>query len=243
MNKQVFHARIWSKLLAYNRKHALIRPKDRILAAVSGGPDSVCLAHFLHRLSQRLGLQLRFVHLHHGLRGRDADRDAHAVEALGKKFGVPVSVRRIPVSPFAKSSRRSLEDAGRTLRYRALLQAARKYSFNKIATGHQMDDQAETLLLNLLRGTRAKGLAGMPPSRRMGRSIRIIRPLLALSRQEVLNYLKYHRLSYRTDKTNRSLKFTRNWMRLKVLPLLETRNPGIREHLAQIAEELSAGRT
>lgn len=240
MNKQTFHARIWSKLLAFNRKHVLIRPKDRILIAVSGGPDSVCLAHFLYCLSQRWVLQLRLVHMHHGLRGHDADRDARAVEALGRKLGVPVSEQRISVSQFAKSSRRSLEDAGRTLRYRALLQAARKYSFNKIATGHQMDDQAETLLLNLLRGTRAKGLAGMPPSRKIDRGVRVIRPLLALSRQEVLDYLKYQRLSYRTDKTNRSLKFTRNWMRLKVLPLLETRNPGIREHLAQIAEEVAS---
>jgi len=238
VNKQAFHARIWSKLVAYNRRHSLVRSGDRIIVAVSGGPDSVCLAHFLHLLSQRRNIHIRLLHLNHGLRGRAADNDARSVETLGRKLGVPVSVRQISVSRFARNSGRSLEDAGRLLRYRALLQEARRQRFNKVATGHQMDDQAETLLLNLLRGTRAKGLAGIPPLRPLKKDIRVARPLLALNRQEVLDYLKYHRLSYRIDKTNHSPQFTRNWIRKVVLPLLERKNPGVRAHLAQIAEEL-----
>src|SRR5262249_43927706 len=118
---------------------------------------------------------------------------------------------------------------------------AHKEKCNKIATGHQMDDQAETLLLNLLRGTRAKGLAGIPSIRTAHKGVYVIRPLLVITRKDVIDYLKYHRLSYRLDPTNRSIQFTRNWIRRKVLPLLEKKNPAIREHLAQIAEELAAG--
>lgn len=242
MSKQSFHARIWSKLLAFNRVRGLIRPGDRILAAVSGGPDSVCLAHFLHRLSRRRNIHVRLMHLRHGLRGKEADRDARCVESLGKKLGLPVVSRALPVSGFARRSRRGIEAAGRALRYRALLREARKQGCRKVATGHQMDDQAETLILNLLRGTRAKGLAGIPAIRPLGKGVRVIRPLLALSREEVLEYLSYHRLSYRLDKTNRSLRFTRNWVRRRVLPLLETKNPRIREHLAAVAQELGRGR-
>lgn len=239
MNKPAFHARIWSKLVAFNRRRGLVQPGDRILVAVSGGPDSVCLAHFLHRLSQRADIQLRLMHLHHGLRGQEADRDARAVEALGQRLCAPVIIRSIPVARFAKGSKRSLEEAGRVLRYRALLREAVRQKSNKIATGHQMDDQAETLLLNLLRGTRAKGLAGIPAKRALAKSIHVIRPLLALSRKDVMDYLNYHKLSYRTDKTNLSVRFTRNWIRKAVLPLLEKKNPAIRENLAQIAEELA----
>ena len=238
MNKQTFHATIWSKLLTHNRQWDMLRPGDRVLAAVSGGPDSACLAHYLSRLASRLKLEVRILHLHHGLRGRAADRDALLVESLGKSLGLPVVVRRIPVAAFARKTRRSLEDAGRLLRYRALAREARLKDCNKIATGHQQDDQAETVILNLLRGTKAEGLAGVPPRRPLSRGrrgITVIRPLLCLTRREVIAYLKHHRLKYSMDRSNRSLRFTRNWVRWKVLPLLETKNPEIREHLSKIA--------
>jgi tRNA(Ile)-lysidine synthase len=178
--------------------------------------------------------------LHHGLRGREADRDAKFVKALGKTLGIPVTSRRIAVLPFAKDSKRSLEDAGRFLRYRSLLREARKREFNGIATGHQMDDQAETLLLNLLRGSQAKGLAGIPPSRVAAKGVLIIRPLLGISRKEVLEYLRHHGLSYHIDKSNQSLKFTRNWIRNSVMPILEQKNPSIRENLALVAEDMQS---
>lgn len=262
MTKQSFHAGIWAKLLSYNRKSRLIEAGDRILAAVSGGPDSVCLAHYLHRLSRKMGLALRILHCNHGLRGASAERDAEEVAALGRRLGIAVEIQRLPVSEFARSSGRSLEDAARTLRYLAMARAAKRWKADKIATGHQMDDQAETVLLNILRGTRAKGLAGIPPRRALaadrrgpigktplsarrrglpqtrGRRPEIVRPLLCLSRREVLAYLQYHKLGFSTDSSNFSERFTRNWIRRKVIPLLERRNPKIREHLASIAEDV-----
>jgi len=238
LTKQTFHARIWSKLLEFDRRLSLIGPGDRVLAAVSGGPDSVCLAHFLHLLAQRRRFEFRLIHFHHGLRGKAADRDARFVDRLAASWRQAAVQRRLPVAAFARASGRSTEDAGRRLRYDALLREARRLRFNKVATAHHLDDQAETVLLNLLRGTRARGLAGIPPRRTLGGKVEVIRPLLALRRDEILQYLRHYRLDFRVDATNRSVDFTRNWIRLKVLPLLEQKNPRIREHLAAVAEDL-----
>jgi len=240
VTKQEFHARVWAKLLAYNRKLALVEPGDRILIAVSGGPDSVCLAHFLSQLSRKMRLRLHIAHLHHGLRGKEADRDARLVLDLAESLDIPIDAVRIPVAAFAEESGRSLEEAGRVMRYGALGRLAAKEGCNKIATGHQTDDVAETFILNLMRGTKAEGLAGIPPKRLLwgaGRRIEVIRPLLCLSRREVLSYLKYSRLPFATDRSNLSRRFTRNWVRLKVLPLLEKKNPEVRAHIAAIAED------
>ena len=227
--------------MAHDRAHGLLKPGDRVLAAVSGGPDSVCLAHHLRRLAGRRRLRLTLAHLHHGLRGPDADRDERSVRSLARGLGVPLIVRRLPVRGLAREERRSLEDAGRKLRYQALASIARSENCNKVATGHHLDDQAETLLLHLLRGTKAKGLSGIPPLRPLGpgaQSPVLIRPLLPLSRKDVEAYLRCFGLRSRTDRSNRSLDYTRNWIRLKVLPLLASRNPRIRENLAAIAEDL-----
>lgn len=247
MSKGRFHGRIWAKLLRHCGEWNLLEPGDRVLAAVSGGPDSVCLAHALSRLARRV--ELRIVHFHHGLRGREADLDAAWARKFGKSLGLPVSVRRLPVRAFARRERRSLEDAGRALRYRALAREAARTGCNKVATGHQLDDAAETVLLNLLRGTRAAGLAGIPPRRallepsaagpaRPGAGVELIRPLLCLTRREVLDYLRYHGLRHRRDRSNLSLKHTRNWVRRVALPLLESRAPGLRGRLARIALDL-----
>jgi len=238
LTKQSFHARLWSKLLRFDRSLGLIRPGDRILAAVSGGPDSVCLAHFLFLLAQRRRFEIRLIHFHHGLRGKAADRDARFVDRLAARWSQKAIQRRLPVAAFARSSGRSMEDAGRQLRYDGLLREARRLRCNKAATAHHLDDQAETVLLNLLRGTRARGLAGIPPRRPLGGEVEVIRPLLALRREEILQYLRHHRLKFRIDASNRSVDFTRNWIRLRVLPLLERKNPRIREHLAAIADDL-----
>ncbi|MFA5139606.1 MAG: tRNA lysidine(34) synthetase TilS [Elusimicrobiota bacterium] len=233
--------RLLSLLAAFDRREGLVSPGDRILLAVSGGPDSVCLTHHLHRVSGPKRLRLSMLHIHHGLRGREADQDAAFVERLACGLGVRLTVKRIPVRDFARSERRSLEDAARVLRYRAFAELASRLHCNKVATGHQLDDQAETVLMHLLRGTKAKGLAGIPAKRPLGkRRIELIRPLLPLSRKDILEYLRAYGLTWRLDRTNASDRFTRNWVRRKLLPLLETRNPSIREHLAAIAEDVRA---
>lgn len=236
--------KLLSKLAVFNRAEGLVSPGDRVVVALSGGADSVCLTHHLARLAPRLGLRLAAVHFHHGLRGPEADRDAAFSARLAERLGVPFTLERLAVARAAARRRRGLEDAGRFLRYRALGSLARRLGMNKAAVGHHLDDQAETILAHLLRGTKAKGLGGIPPRRPLreargsGAEVELIRPLLALSRAEVLAYLKAYRLPYRVDRSNRSERFTRNWIRRRVLPLLARRNPRIREHLAAIAKEM-----
>jgi len=241
MRRKAFAARVWSKLVAFAREERLLRRGDRILAAVSGGPDSVCLAHYLRAMARRKGFSVRLLHVHHGLRGGAADRDAAFVRDLGRQWGVPAFTAAAPV----RTRGQGLEAAARKSRYRALTRAARRLRCNKVATGHQLDDQAETVLLHLLRGTRVSALAGIPPRRRLSGRIDLVRPILPLTRAEVLAYLEVHGLKCRHDRTNRDTRFTRNWIRSRVLPLLASRNPRIREHLAGIAAQvrrLKAGR-
>ncbi|HAM35499.1 MAG TPA: tRNA lysidine(34) synthetase TilS [Elusimicrobia bacterium] len=237
MRRKEFAARIWSKLVACNKASCLLIRGDRVLAAVSGGPDSVCLAHFLREMGRRQGFQVRLLHIHHGLRGREADQDAAFVLKLGADWGMDAFVVKVPVRALAQKRGQGLEDAGRKLRYEALLKEARRLRCNKIATGHHLDDQAETVLLNLLRGTRLAALGGMPARRGLSGRVDLVRPLLPLSRKEIMAYLKVHGLRHRLDRSNQDPKFTRNWIRRRVLPLLESRNPRVREHLAGIAAQ------
>ncbi|MEE8424574.1 MAG: tRNA lysidine(34) synthetase TilS [Elusimicrobiota bacterium] len=233
--------RLLSKLAVFDREERLTSPGDRVLIALSGGPDSVCLAHHLARLAKRQHMRLHAVYFHHGLRGKAADRDARHARRTAERLGIEFLLEALPVAETARRERRSLEDAARKLRYRALGRLARRLSCNKAAAGHQLDDQAETLILHLLRGTKAKGLGGIPPKRRLRESapkVLLIRPLLALSRAEVGLYLKAYGLSARKDETNDSERFTRNWVRRKVLPLLARHNPRIRENLAALSSDI-----
>lgn len=235
MRRRAFAAQVWSKLVAFEKKERLIRPGDRVLAAVSGGPDSVCLAHYLAGRARREGFALFLVHFHHGLRGRAADADARSVLKLGESLGVPAAVQALSVKALAERRGQGLEEAGRKLRYKALAARARRLKCGKVATGHQLDDQAETVLLHLLRGTSLCGVGGIPPRRALAPGVELIRPLLPLTRDDVLAYLEVHALKSRQDKSNQDPKFTRNWVRAKVLPLLESRVPGVKRRLAEIA--------
>lgn len=237
MRRKEFAARIWSKIIAGEKEHGFLKAGDRILAAISGGPDSVCLAHYLASARRRKKIDVAFLHVNHGLRGNDSKKDARFVENLAADLDVPLTVVRVPTRKQAAARGKGLEDAARELRYDALIKGARRLRFKHVATAHQMDDQAETVLLHLLRGTRLKALGGIPPRRPLAKGIEVIRPLLALTRADVLAYLSVHELKFRVDKSNLSLEFTRNWIRRKVLPLLETKNPRIREHLAGISRQ------
>lgn len=237
MRKQEFAARIWAKLVSLERRLVLIEEKDRVLVAVSGGPDSVCLAHYLLQRKRRKGLWLALAHINHGLRGAEAERDAEFVKELAREFKLPFYLKHVKVKAYAAKRKAGVEEAGRKLRYRALELLAGRLRCNKIATGHHMDDQAETVLLNLLRGTKLKALAGIPSRRPLAAGISVIRPLLALKREEILEYLRRHGLAYKTDASNRNLDFMRNWIRHKALPFLEKRQPRLREHLCGFAEQ------
>lgn len=236
MRRKEFAARVWSKLVAFERDGALLPRGARVLAAVSGGPDSVCLAHFLAQMAKRKALSVELFHLHHGLRGRDAERDARSVERLGASLGLPVRVERAKVAAVAKARGLGLEEAGRAERYKRLAARAARGRFSVVATGHQLDDQAETVLLHLLRGTSLAGLGGIAPKRALAPGVSLVRPLLPISRDEVREYLAVHGLSSREDRTNRDAKFRRNWVRAEVLPLLESRAPGAKARLAAFAD-------
>lgn len=240
MRRREFAARVWSKLVAFDKRHALLTPGARVLAAVSGGPDSVALAHWLSVQARRKGLTVELFHVNHGLRGKDATRDADSVKALGKTLGLRVVVVKAPVKAVAAARGLGLEDAGRRERYRLLTARAKRGRFGAVATGHQLDDQAETVLLHLLRGTSLEGLGGIPPKRPLVPGVELIRPLLPLTRTEVLDYLQVHGLPWREDASNADPKFSRNWVRGEVLPLLETRAPGVKERLSEIAGKVRA---
>ena len=240
MRRKQFAARVWSKLAAFEAAQRLLPPGGRVLAAVSGGPDSVCLAHWLSVQARRKGLTVALVHVHHGLRGRAADADARFVERLGERLGLSVAVVRAPVRAVARRRGLGLEEAGRKERYRVLGARARRGRFAAVAVGHQLDDQAETVLLHLLRGTSLEGLGGIAPRRALVPGVELIRPLLPLTRAEVLLYLELHGLDWREDASNADEKFTRNWVRREVLPLLEKRAPGVKERLAAVAAKVRA---
>ena len=239
MRRKEFAARVWAKLIAFEKRERLFSRGDRVLAAVSGGPDSVCLAHFLAQLARRRGFSLALLYVDHGLR-KAAAAEERFVRRLGAALGVPVLVRRVKVRAAAERRGGGLEEAARKLRYAALARAARARGFNKAATGHQLDDQAETVLLNLLRGRRLAALAGIAPARPLSPGVTLVRPLLSVTREELSHYLSVHELRWRLDRSNLDSQFTRNWLRREILPALARRQPRVREHLAAVAGQARA---
>jgi tRNA(Ile)-lysidine synthase len=196
-----------------------------LLAAVSGGSDSVALLHALLALGQRVGV----AHVHHGLRGAEADRELGFVESLAARLGVPFRAERVDARA---PDGRSPEARARALRYAALERMRVAGGFACVLTAHHADDQAETVLLRALRGTGLGGLAAIQPVRDAGR---VLRPLLAVRRAELREYLERRGLAWQTDSSNASLAIPRNRLRAEVMPLLEGIAPGAVAHLAQLA--------
>ncbi len=209
----------------------MVAPGDLVLVAISGGSDSTALLHALARLRPALGIRLRAAHVHHGIRGCAADADARAAEALARSLRVPFSLRWVNVPAHAEKRRLSLETAARELRYAALQEIAARCRAARIATGHTLDDQAETVLLNCLRGAGVRGLAGIPPIRGS-----IIRPLIDVTRGEARGYCKAEHLPYRLDQSNLDLSHTRNRVRREVIPMLARLQPAVASHLASLAD-------
>lgn len=216
----------------------LIGRKDCVLVGLSGGADSVCLLHFLRYLAKEKHFALAAVHINHHLR-RTALRDQHFCQDLCEKLGIDLFIENVDVKKITQAQDLSPEHGARKARYEAYKKVARRWGATKLALGHHLDDQAETFLLNLLRGTKAKGLAGIPVRRALTQSVEIVRPLLCITRAQTEDYLAQNGLSYVTDETNFDDAFTRNWIRNEVLPLLEQKQPQIREHITQMARELT----
>lgn len=219
------------KALATLARYRMVQPEERVLVALSGGADSVALLSFLQGQTA-VPLTLYALHLHHGIRGEEADRDAAFCQAFCCSRGVPLTLLRADIPTLARQRGQSVELCAREERYR-LLEAEADRLGAKIATAHTLSDAAETLLLNLARGTGLQGLCGIPPVRG-----RIIRPLLGCTRQEVEAYCAAQGLAYVTDSTNRSEAYSRNRLRLRVLPELAALNPGLLPALARTMEHL-----
>ena len=210
----------------------MIRPGDLVVAAVSGGPDSVCLLHILHELKDALQVQLIVAHFDHGLRPAEDESETRFVRDMAGSLKLPFETAKGRL--LAKKAPGSREEAARTARYAFLERVRKKYKAGRIALGHNLNDQAETILMRLLRGSGPLGLTGIPPCRDGS----IIRPLLEIERREIEKYLKAEKLAFVTDSSNLGTDYLRNRIRLEVIPILEKHQPQLAPLLGQTAEIL-----
>ncbi|MCX6012755.1 MAG: tRNA lysidine(34) synthetase TilS [Chloroflexi bacterium] len=218
--------------------------KGPIIVAVSGGPDSVCLLHSLSQIKDKLGIDLHVAHLNHSLRGAEADLDAAYVESLSTDLGLSVTIEKRKIRLGQKVT--SVEEAARNLRYEFLSEVARNNNSSHVAIAHTADDQAETILMHIVRGSGIDGLRGMRQisikyDLDMNPEITIIRPLLFNTREDTENYCNRNNLIARIDSSNKSYQFLRNRFRYELMPLLKKYNPRIRESLlrtSQVVDEV-----
>ena len=209
-----------------------------ILIAVSGGADSVALLRGLLEVREPLKLTLRAAHLNHLLRGVDADADAEWVRALCERYDTPCDIESVPVLELAERNRRGIEETARDARYEFLRAVAERHRCDAVAVAHTSDDQAETVLHHILRGTGLTGLRGMEWSRSLDGAGRLIRPMLGIWRTEIEQFLAELGQEFRQDVTNQDVSLTRNRLRHELLPRLERDfNGRVREHLCQLAEQ------
>ncbi len=211
-------------------RYSMITHGDRIVVAVSGGPDSVCLLSILNELKDELGIELIVAHLDHGLRPHEDADETRFVESLANALVLPFVTDQ--AGSEMEMEKGSLEEKARDVRYRFLEDVKKRLSARKIAVGHTLNDQAETVLMRLLRGSGPAGLSGIPPCR----DDTIIRPLIQINRAEILSYLGSKGLKYMTDSSNLETRFLRNRIRSHLLPQLEEYQPRIIEVLGQTSE-------
>ena len=229
------------RVLRFIQEHNLIPKQQKLVVAVSGGPDSVCLLHILVNIQKELEIELHIAHLNHQLRGAESEADAHYVAELARQWNIPATIESRDVKAYQREKHISLEEAAREVRYAFLAQVADSIGTSRVAVGHTCDDHIETVLIHLIRGSGTKGLRGLQPiSRWQSPSLTVIRPLLEVSREETAEYCAQHKLAPRIDTSNLSLSPLRNRIRQQLLPLLQSYNPRVTEALirtARIAED------
>jgi tRNA(Ile)-lysidine synthetase-like protein len=250
------------KVRRYAERHRMLSNARGVLVAVSGGPDSVALLDILVRLVMgkevsNADARIHVAHLDHMLRGRESAADAEFVRALAEGLGLSVTIGSADVKLAATNSGRGIEEVARQLRYKFLLDTAQAVGCDRIAVGHTMNDQAETFIMRLVRGSGMRGLTGMRPvvpahlfdteaqascgeDNALPHSVLIIRPLLCITRDEVESYCRERKLQFRIDSTNLTTDHARNRVRHQVLPVLTQINPGAIQHIARAAEIIAA---
>ncbi|MFH1665421.1 MAG: tRNA lysidine(34) synthetase TilS [Candidatus Omnitrophota bacterium] len=218
------------------KQYDMLDDGDRVLAAVSGGADSVCLLKALLDIRRSVKIDVIVGNMDHCLRGAESARDSSFVKELCGKLGVGLVYKKIDVRPPGKKGA-SLEERAREKRYAFFRESALREGCNVIATGHTMDDQAETVLMRIIYGSSLSGITGIPPVREDG-EVRIIRPLIRVERREILDFLEGSGLGYVEDSTNRDVRLKRNSIRREILPFLEKYNPRIKRSLVNISDTL-----
>ena len=234
-------------------RYGLLGHGTTVVVGVSGGPDSLCLLHVLCRLQAEMGLVLHVAHLDHRLRGEESEADAAYVAALAGRWGLSCTVGQVDVGEMARARRMAVEEAARRARYSFLAQVAFAAGSGTIAVGHSADDQAETVLMHLLRGSGPAGLRGMQPRARLSEyrlleeleplqptpQLWLVRPLLETRREEILAYCAHEGLEPRFDRSNLDTTYFRNWLRHRVLPLLAEHNPRVVDVLCRSARVMA----
>ena len=221
-----------SRVLGTVDTNRMLAPGDAVLVAASGGPDSTALLHLLARIGRIRSVPIAAAHLHHGLRGEEADRDAEFAARQAESMGIAFFSERVDVEEYRRRQRLSLEEAARRLRYEFLLRTADRYGFSKIALGHHADDCVESVLLFFLRGAGRRGLAGISPRRG-----RFIRPLIDLRKEELRQYLNRHDIPFVLDTSNTDRSLVRNRIRHELIPQLTAAyNPNLVDTLLRLSK-------
>ncbi|HED05424.1 MAG TPA: tRNA lysidine(34) synthetase TilS [Ignavibacteria bacterium] len=220
------------KVIRFIDEKNLINKNDKILVALSGGPDSVLLLNLLVKYQKRFKINIGALHINHRLRGVDSREDERFCRLLCESLNVTFYSVRKNVKSYSQKYKYSLEESGRILRYYELNRFADKYGYNKIATAHNSSDNAETVLLNLIKGAGLRGISGIPYKRG-----NIIRPVLCVTKKEINSYLKFHKINFRVDLTNLSSDYERNFLRNEILPVIKKRlNPSIEDTILNSSE-------
>ena len=225
---------ILKKVLGTINKHSMLSEGDSVLIGLSGGPDSVCLGSILHKLSVDFNLTLNAVYVDHALRPREVVREKAFCRDFCKALGIGFFTRSVNLKKYAKERTVNIQEAARELRYGVYEEISRETNATKIALGHTADDQAETFLMRILRGSGSRGLSGIPPVRG-----NIIRPLIEIERREIEDFLASDMHErYMVDSSNLKTDYLRNWIRHEVVPELKQKNPSLVKTLCRIADIL-----
>ena len=218
-----------NKVIKTIDRYEMLKYTDKVTVALSGGADSVCLLYILNELADRYGVKISALHINHMLRGEESDRDEAFVSELCKRENIPLTVKRIDIAALAKQTGESIELAARKARYQAFSQV----DTGVVATAHSADDNLETVIYNITRGSGLKGVCGIPPKRDI-----YIRPLIACSRQEIEDYLKTKDASFVTDSSNLTDDYTRNYIRHNIIPMIKNINPSAEQTVASMCSSL-----
>ena len=224
--------KIEQNIIHFISKQKLLKKGDKLLIALSGGPDSVFALHFFYKYKSKFRIDIAAMHVNHLLRENESEKDEAFCKSLCNRLNINFSSVKVDVNTFANENKQSIEEAARNLRYQKLTEYSSNINATKIVTAHNLEDNTETVLLNLFRGTGLKGAGGIPIARD-----NIIRPLLSTSKKDIIEFLESEKFEHRTDKTNFENDFTRNYLRNEIIPLIKEKiNLGIDSNIFKFSK-------